>query len=449
MGGVCKLACARAVAEALTSLFHLALARRGMACVVCLDARAELCCVPCGHLCICRKCMQPSKCPVCRLVVQQTLRVSFSGAVLQVPQQQPPRAAVETARMLATRGPLLALTDKTHAELELTKEIEAVEQWVSFAPAKELHVEEAMELLGIEVSDDVQRLLDCGDNKAYAEGVIRVIERQWRAIALRMHPDKQCASWSSTERRRLRCVYDYYNEAQEMLRRAYAQYLHPSSPYAIQESPHPGPGRPCPALLARYCVSPVENIGMCYSLTESNGLCAELKWEEGRDMTIIRWADEVGDELEIFVEASENSHTFTEEAYPYMFTDEFEGYILTHVRSVCRFHGTESLEVRANEPVPLRLQEAQLTAKLWNLRAQLEDLTRSCKRRRMCEAPAPWRSGRKRKHHRRQVCLLHDPARGLHCNAWACWRERDHIDRRSARGQRRWVTLMASISRSW
>ena len=137
--------------------------------------------------------MEPSRCPVCRLAVRQTLRIFFSGSMLQGPhplKQKPPRAAVEPHRTLATRGALLALTDKIHAEIELTKEIEAVEQWQIFAPAKELHMEEAIELLGIEVSDDVQHLIDCGDNKAYAEEVVRVIERQWRAIALRLHPDK-------------------------------------------------------------------------------------------------------------------------------------------------------------------------------------------------------------------------------------------------------------------
>ena len=168
--------------------------------------------------------MEPSRCPVCRLVVRQTLRVFFSGAILQGPQQNLPRAAVEPARTLAPRGALLALTDKTHAEIELTKEIKAVEQWRFFAPAKELHMEEAIELLGIEVSDDTQRLLDGYDFKAYGEEVIRVIERQWRAIALRLHPDKHSSSWSCTERQRLRDVYDYYNEAQETLANAYAQH---------------------------------------------------------------------------------------------------------------------------------------------------------------------------------------------------------------------------------
>lgn len=88
-------------------------------------------------------------------------------------------------------------------------------------------MEEAIELLGIEVSDDVQHLIDCGDNKAYAEEVVRVIERQWRAIALRLHPDKQSSSWSCSERQRLRDVYDYYNDARRPLaRRTRSAFIH-------------------------------------------------------------------------------------------------------------------------------------------------------------------------------------------------------------------------------
>ena len=203
-------------------------------------------------------------------------------------------------------------------------------------------------------------------------------------------------------------------------------------------------------MLTRYCVSPVECISISYYLNEKNEICAELSWEEGRDATIIRFLDTTGEEMELIIDAAEHIRTFTEGAYPDVFNDAFEGFVLTHVGPVQRFHNVESLEVCAHEPVPLQLKEAQLKAQLWKLRAQLEDvITRSCKRRRMCEAFAPWRSGRVKKHRRRQVCFLHDPANGRWCNDWNCWRAKDHIDTCTAKGQRRWRALMASIGRRW
>lgn len=35
-------------------------------CCVCMDQRADIACLPCGHLCYCQKCQKNSTCPYCR-----------------------------------------------------------------------------------------------------------------------------------------------------------------------------------------------------------------------------------------------------------------------------------------------------------------------------------------------------------------------------------------------
>jgi len=48
-------------------------------CVVCMDAKRDMVCLPCGHVCLCSVCSTLSKsCPICRCEVSQTLKVFFS-----------------------------------------------------------------------------------------------------------------------------------------------------------------------------------------------------------------------------------------------------------------------------------------------------------------------------------------------------------------------------------
>ncbi|KAH7282294.1 hypothetical protein KP509_35G024000 [Ceratopteris richardii] len=54
--------------------------KAGGTCVICLDARAEAACVPCGHLAGCMECLSEVKakdwgCPVCREQIQQIVKV--------------------------------------------------------------------------------------------------------------------------------------------------------------------------------------------------------------------------------------------------------------------------------------------------------------------------------------------------------------------------------------
>ncbi|TMW68344.1 hypothetical protein Poli38472_005812 [Pythium oligandrum] len=46
-------------------------------CVVCLEAKKERICVPCGHYCMCAGCVQllvtPKKCPMCRTAIRTTI----------------------------------------------------------------------------------------------------------------------------------------------------------------------------------------------------------------------------------------------------------------------------------------------------------------------------------------------------------------------------------------
>ncbi|GLE09075.1 hypothetical protein PINS_up020664 [Pythium insidiosum] len=46
-------------------------------CVVCLDADKQRICVPCGHYCMCKACVDllvtPKKCPLCRTAIKTTI----------------------------------------------------------------------------------------------------------------------------------------------------------------------------------------------------------------------------------------------------------------------------------------------------------------------------------------------------------------------------------------
>ena len=87
-----------------------------MACVICLSSRAEVVCVPCGHVCACAGCLSPTTvpigskrtCPICRKGVAQLLKVFSAGASMN---NEPPAAPppVEKDRSRSVCRPVGAL----------------------------------------------------------------------------------------------------------------------------------------------------------------------------------------------------------------------------------------------------------------------------------------------------------------------------------------------------
>ena len=157
-----------------------------MACVICLSSRAEVVCVPCGHVCACAGCLSPTTvpmgskrtCPICRKGVAQLLRVFFAGASMNnEPLAAPPPVEADRSRSVCRpvgallvpvnfisdlRGPRgnvpipepmlsisQALCDRSHADQEILAEIEHVENvWMQHCPDPgELSVEEAIDVL--------------------------------------------------------------------------------------------------------------------------------------------------------------------------------------------------------------------------------------------------------------------------------------------------------------
>ena len=47
-------------------------------CVICMDAKIDTVCVPCGHRCLCVECsdliMKQKKCPICRSNIDQIIK---------------------------------------------------------------------------------------------------------------------------------------------------------------------------------------------------------------------------------------------------------------------------------------------------------------------------------------------------------------------------------------
>ena len=246
-----------------------------MSCVICLSKSAEIACIPCGHLCACSSCLPPAKrlpvklcgrCPVCREVTTVGLRVFFSGAVINEPQVCPPELPVDQPVDQSPKpaiqrcGALLvsvnfiiitiiiedppphpqtclgvlrslvicpkAICDHSRADEELWDTVLAAEdEWMRVFPdPKDLPVEDCIDLLAVTVSEQVSELKD-SDYKAYAEGVMNAIEKNWRAKALRLHPDKiDGPFWNQHRKERLGHLFNYYNTAQEELMKAFAQY---------------------------------------------------------------------------------------------------------------------------------------------------------------------------------------------------------------------------------
>ena len=141
-----------------------------MACVICLSSRAEVVCVPCGHVCACAGCLSPTTvpigskrtCPICRKGVAQLLKVFFAGASMNnEPPAAPPPVEKDRSRSVCRGNPCAhprappmlsisqALCDRSHADQEILAEIEHVENvWMQHCPDPgELSVEEAIDVL--------------------------------------------------------------------------------------------------------------------------------------------------------------------------------------------------------------------------------------------------------------------------------------------------------------
>ena len=170
-----------------------------------------------------------------------------------------------------------------------------------------------------------------------------------------------------------------------------------------------------------------------------------------------------------------------------MFSDDFEGFWLTHKFLYGPHKGVESRAVRVTEPVPPALVKAQVQvaremqdeerrreeSRLAAFRRELDEISAALKKKRQREAEQQGRerrSKRRRQHYgheqaeedarsspmfwtippwrrsntadlggRTQTCLRHDPAARRYCSDRQCTRE--HIDTRTREGAQRWKNI--------
>ena len=278
-------------------------------------------------------------------------------------------------------------------------------------------------MLALTVDEEVLSLKDM-DRKAYALGVMSAIEKDWRSKALRLHPDKiDGAFWSQDRKERLGRVFYYYSTAQEELMKAFAQYVIP--------------------MVNNACVS--------YFLTDTAQLGVEITWDASDNFsTCIQYVDYEGASCELLVDEGRGKHIFTDEdaMCECMFEKGFRGYSLFHVGPVGRLRYVESEEMLLITEVPRELLDARA------LLVQHARAAEGNKRRRTCayvpdKPVAPWRSSHRRtrqQHHRKQVCLYHDPAQGWFCRYYSC--NLCHIDTRTKKGAKRWTRIMSAMARA-
>ena len=161
-----------------------------------------------------------SVCPVCSTAAQSKLKVFFPGdPVFAQPVRAPPVATVEAPTLRASGT--LALTDAPHAEFEIMEEVQNVEDWAAGTPrAEDLELEDLMQFLNISLEQNVIELR-LTDQERYIDALLAEVGRSWRALALRLHPDKARGRapqfWNDVRYSRLKVAFQYANNVQEAL----------------------------------------------------------------------------------------------------------------------------------------------------------------------------------------------------------------------------------------
>ena len=442
-----------------------------MACSLCLVGIPEVAMIPCGHLCLCELCCQAvhprAVCPVCCEIVEKTLKVYFTFAgkgtlpdqkLLTVPVKE------EQFATKASNAAILALTDGRGAEEEKFAYVRSIESWMDKYPdAESMPEDEALKFMDLTVPPETHALLALGDDKEYATLVMAECARLWRAMARRLHPDKGSAFWEEGDRlERLQRAFAYSNNVQEFLQKHFATHL----------------------------LDCVDGVCVDYGLTEENIMFLRIRFQPKQDSAIVVSFAAESEDLEVELQAGVGEISFNDEEYAHMFSDDFEGFWLTHKLLYGPHKGVESRAVQITEPVPQALLKAQMQvaremqdeerrheeSRIAAFRRELEEISallkkrkrgaerdkqRRHKRRRqqyvyeqaenvrsspMCWTTPPWRRATTCVGRRPQACLWHHPAEKLYCSDEHCVRE--HIDTRTREGAQRWKNIQRALNRS-
>ena len=305
-----------------------------MACTLCMAAPASFALIPCGHVCYCDACVtmawetEENVCPVCSLAAQTKLKVFFPGEpVFAQPVRAPPVATVEAPTLRASGT--LALTDAPHAEFEIMEEVQNVEDWAAGTPrAEDLELEDLMQFLNISLEQNVIELR-LTDQERYIDALLAEVGRSWRALALRLHPDKARARspqfWDEERYTRLKAAFQYANNAQDALKTG----------------------------LSAWVVQAVEGVHLDYRLTEGNNLTLEVLFQGNVDFeTVIRYTNGFGAEKEVVVAPGRGKVVFYQFRQPKFFQDSFSGFALLHRAIYGPAAGSEPCAFSARRPVP-------------------------------------------------------------------------------------------------
>ena len=434
-------------------------------------------CGPCRTvLCWEHKGPTSNPCPVCSQPVQTTLKVFFAGVPVEAPRPPQPVAAFVKEMQLAKPSPhgvILALTDGKSVEQVKLDEVELIEAWADQWPDPQaLPLAEAMRLMELTVPQSVHELLDAGREPDYARAVLAECSRLWRAMALRLHPDKSSPAatkfWSKGGREeRLQEAFKYCANLRDHIQKSVGCYL----------------------------VERVSAARINYWLTDANALSLQVCFDAKPDLhCVVYFFQEDGVEMEVELVEGESEITFNqdEEEYCYMFSPDFEGFHLVH-RATCGPHkGVESRAVRVADAIPQELLDAQVQVvlhmeeeeerrceerRLAAVRRQIEEMTVAAKKRKRAAekhksrdnkrrrqqvsfgqrearpiatlwVTPPWRWCSSETHagRRPKACLWHHPAEQRYCSDLHCTHE--HIDTRTKEGARRWQSIQRALKRT-
>jgi hypothetical protein len=440
-----------------------------MACSLCLVGIPQVAMIPCGHLCLCELCCQAvhptAVCPVCCEIVEKTLKVYFTFAGKgTLPVQKLLAVPVKEDQFATTTSTaaILALTDGRGAEEEKFAYVRSIESWMDKYPdAESMPEDEALKFMDLTVPPETHALLALGDDKEYATLVMAECARLWRAMARRLHPDKGSAFWEECDRlERLQRAFAYSNNVQEFLQKHFAKHL----------------------------LGCVDGVCVDYGLTEENIMFLRIRFQPKQDSAIVVSFAAESEDLEVELQAGVGEISFNDEEYAHMFSDDFEGFWLTHKLLYGPHKGVESRALQITEPVPQALLKAQMQVaremqdeerrreenRLAAFRRELGEISASLRKRKrgtqrgqrnkrrrqhyareqaedaqsspMCWTTPPWRRSADACFARRpQACLQHDPAVRRYCSDRQCARE--HIDTRTRQGAQRWKSIQRALNR--
>lgn len=442
-----------------------------MACSLCLVGIPQVVMIPCGHVCLCELCREAIcpvvVCPVCSEVVGNTLKVYFPLAAKVFLSTQQKLLAVPVKEVQLANKPsdaILALTDGRDAEQDKLEYVRLIERWMDRYPdAASMPEGEALQLMDLAVPPEIHALLELGDEKQYAVFVIAECARLWRSMARRLHPDKSNGFWEEGDRlERLQRAFAYGNNVQECLKKHIASHL----------------------------VDCVASVCMDYGLTEGNILFLRIHFEPRPDVATVVSFTTDNEDMEVELQVSMGEISFNDEEYPQMFSDDFQGFWLTHKSVYGPNKGVESRAVRITEPVPQALLKAQMQvaremqdeerfreeSRLAAFRRELDEISASLRKRTRGAQRGKASNKRRRQHYAReqaedaqlfpmcwtlplwrrstnacfgrrpQACLRHDPAMQRYCSDRQCARE--HIDTRTREGAQRWKSIQRALNRS-